>query len=121
MNADQEHSRSLWMEKSIKQFPCLLEDTKAKVLVIGAGISGLSTAYELAQAGTEVIVVDRGGIAGGMTARTSAHLSYVPDDYYHKLISLRGEKEARHYFESQKAAVSRIENIAKCESIVCDF
>jgi hypothetical protein len=121
MNADQELSRSLWMEKTIQPFPPLQNDAKTKVLVIGAGISGLSTAYELARARTDVIVVDRGGIGGGMTARTTAHLSYEPDDFYHGLISVRGEKEARHYFESQKAAVERIEDITKNEAIPCDF
>ena len=50
-----------------------------------------------------------------MTARTSAHLSYEFDDYYHELIRLRGEAEARQYFQSQKAAVDRIEEIAERE------
>jgi glycine/D-amino acid oxidase-like deaminating enzyme len=35
----------------------------------------MSTAYELAMEGQKVIVIDRGAIAGGATARTSAHLA----------------------------------------------
>jgi methylglutamate dehydrogenase subunit A len=37
----------------------------AKHLVIGAGVHGLSTAWHLAQAGEEVLVVDKSGVAAG--------------------------------------------------------
>lgn len=36
-----------------------------EVLVVGAGVHGLSTAWHLAQAGTDVVVVDKTGIAAG--------------------------------------------------------
>jgi D-hydroxyproline dehydrogenase subunit beta len=38
------------------------------VVVIGAGVVGASCAYELALAGRRVLVLDRGGLAGGTTA-----------------------------------------------------
>jgi methylglutamate dehydrogenase subunit A len=37
----------------------------AKHLVVGAGVHGLSTAWHLAQAGEEVVVVDKTGVAAG--------------------------------------------------------
>src|SRR6187551_1950462 len=37
----------------------------ARHLVIGAGVHGLSTAWHLAQAGEEVLVVDKTGVAAG--------------------------------------------------------
>jgi len=36
------------------------------VAIIGSGIAGISTAYELATRGKSVIVIDRGRICGGM-------------------------------------------------------
>ena len=36
-----------------------------RVIVIGAGIIGLATAYQLAQRGAEVTVLDRSGVAAG--------------------------------------------------------
>jgi glycine/D-amino acid oxidase-like deaminating enzyme/nitrite reductase/ring-hydroxylating ferredoxin subunit len=120
-NASNQHSRSLWMDlEGPKTFP-LSGDAEADVVVVGAGISGLSTAYELAQQGLSVIVLDKGEIGGGMSLRTSAHLSWELDDYYFELIKRRSEDAARAYFESQKAAVDRIEAIAKAEGIDCDF
>ncbi len=39
--------------------------SSAKHLVIGAGVHGLSTAWHLAEAGEEVVVVDKTGVAAG--------------------------------------------------------
>ncbi|MBV9550561.1 MAG: FAD-dependent oxidoreductase [Alphaproteobacteria bacterium] len=121
MNADSEQSRSLWSEVRLPKFPQLQQSSRTDVLVIGGGIAGLSTAYELVQSGRKVMVVDRGPIGGGMTARTSAHLSYEIDDTYAELIAKHGERNARLYFDSQKAAVDRIEEICSAERMKCDF
>ncbi|HEX8570247.1 MAG TPA: FAD-dependent oxidoreductase [Caulobacteraceae bacterium] len=121
MNALDEHSRSLWMDVEPVRAPALAESLETDVVIVGAGIAGLSTAYELVRAGKRVVVLDRGAIAGGMTARTSAHLAFEMDDYYEALIRLRGEAEARQYFQSQSAAVDRIEQIVHAEGIACDF
>ena len=49
------------------------------IVVIGAGIAGLSTAYLLGCEGRSVVVLDDGLIGGGMTDRTTAHLSNAVD------------------------------------------
>jgi glycine/D-amino acid oxidase-like deaminating enzyme/nitrite reductase/ring-hydroxylating ferredoxin subunit len=121
MNVEQERSRSLWMDLPEIDVPPLPQDLETDVLVIGAGIAGLSTAYELALSGRNVTVVDRGRPGRGMTARTSAHLAFELDDYYRELIAHRDVAAARQYYASQSAAVDRIEEIAASEGIDCDF
>jgi Rieske Fe-S protein len=96
-------------------------DRQCNVAILGAGIAGISTAYELALKGQQVIVVDRGRIAGGITARTSAHLAPLCDDLTSAMIKLRGEKVSRAFYESQASAVDRIEEIQRREKIDCDF
>ncbi|HEX6742261.1 MAG TPA: FAD-dependent oxidoreductase, partial [Sphingomicrobium sp.] len=68
-----------------------------------------------------VIVIDRGAIAAGMTARTTAHLVTEVDDRYYELIDAVGEADARLYYESQVAAVNRIEAVCRDEGIDADF
>jgi glycine/D-amino acid oxidase-like deaminating enzyme/nitrite reductase/ring-hydroxylating ferredoxin subunit len=101
--------------------PPLTGKAKCDLVVIGSGIAGLSSAYEAARFGRQVIVIDRGRICGGMTSRTTAHLASEIDDFYSELIRARGEEEARLYRESQVAAVNRVEAICAEEGIEADF
>ena len=61
MNASSERSRSLWGKCATVDAPPLDSDATADVAVVGAGIAGLSVAYELSRAGRSVIVLDRVG------------------------------------------------------------
>lgn len=115
-------SKSVWMEVDVAPAAGTLEgDASCDVVVVGSGIAGISTAYELCQRGLSVIVIDRKRICGGMTARTSAHLAPLCDDLMSEFTKLRGTEAARLFYESQAAAVDRIEAIQKRESIACDF
>jgi glycine/D-amino acid oxidase-like deaminating enzyme/nitrite reductase/ring-hydroxylating ferredoxin subunit len=122
MNAEFEATRSLWMaqEEELER-PRLEEHLRCDTVVVGAGIAGLSTAYELAASGQKVIVLDRGPIARGMTSRTTAHLAPICDDGVASLTKLRGEEMARLFQESQAAAVDRIEAIVGENGIRCNF
>ena len=122
MNASSEASLSLWMATAtMPQAEALASDERTEVVVAGAGIAGLSIAYELCRLGQSVVVLDRGPLGGGMTARTSAHLASALDDFYHEFIKMRGLDEARRYFQSQAAALDRVEEIQQAEGIDCDF
>jgi glycine/D-amino acid oxidase-like deaminating enzyme len=122
MNVADEHSKSCWMEDAPTISASPLDGNQTcDVVVIGSGIAGLSVAYELSRFGRTVIVIDRGAIGRGMTARTTAHLATELDDFYSELIRTRGEEEARLYYGSQVAAVNRIEAICREEGIDADF
>ncbi|BCG01757.1 hypothetical protein PPGU19_063250 (plasmid) [Paraburkholderia sp. PGU19] len=49
------------------------------VIVVGAGIVGAACAYELAQQGADVLVLDRAGVGGGVTAAGMGHLVLMDD------------------------------------------
>lgn len=115
-------SKSLWMSIAVApQAVPLQKDEQADIAIIGSGIAGLSTAYELSERGFSVIVIDRGPIAGGMTARTSAHLAPLCDDLQSEMQKIKGEDAARLFYESHAAGINRIEEIQKKENIDCDF
>jgi glycine/D-amino acid oxidase-like deaminating enzyme/nitrite reductase/ring-hydroxylating ferredoxin subunit len=121
MNVRDEHTRSLWMDIRVADAPALLDPERADVAVVGSGIAGLSVAYELACRGRSVVVLDRGGIGSGMTARTTAHLASALDDHYGEMVRVRGQDCARLYYESVVAAIDRAEAIQSTENIDCDF
>jgi glycine/D-amino acid oxidase-like deaminating enzyme len=121
MNAQDEYTKSLWMDVAMPEMPRLSAPERADVIVVGAGIAGLSVAYELAARGRSVVVIDRGGIAGGMTARTTAHLATALDDNYKELIRARSEEVARLCYHSVASAIDRADAICAAENINCDF
>jgi glycine/D-amino acid oxidase-like deaminating enzyme/nitrite reductase/ring-hydroxylating ferredoxin subunit len=115
-------SKSLWMEVDVAPSAGPLQSGReCDVVIVGSGIAGISTAYELAIEGLRVAVVDRGKVAGGMTARTTAHLAPLCDDLTSAMIQLRGENTSRRFYESQAGAVDRIEEIQDREAIDCGF
>src|SRR5688572_6463366 len=121
MNVVDEKTVSLWMDGPRVDAPRLDRADRADVIVIGAGIAGLSAAYELAARGRSVIVVDSGAVATGMTARTTAHLASDWDDSYAQLIKTRDPETAKLLYQSLAAAIDRAEAIIRAEQIDCDF
>jgi glycine/D-amino acid oxidase-like deaminating enzyme/nitrite reductase/ring-hydroxylating ferredoxin subunit len=93
----------------------------ADVCIVGAGIAGLTIAYLLAREGKAVIVLDDGPIGGGMTARTTAHLTNALDDRFYELERLFGEEGSRLAAQSHTAAIDRVEAIVNEEEINCEF
>jgi glycine/D-amino acid oxidase-like deaminating enzyme/nitrite reductase/ring-hydroxylating ferredoxin subunit len=99
----------------------LAGNADADVCVVGAGISGLTTAYLLTRAGLSVIVLEDGEIGSGETGRTTAHLASALDDQYTEIIRLHGEQGARLAADSHTQAIDQIETIVEAEQIACQF
>ena len=113
---------SLWEATSkVGALNPLRENTTADVCIIGAGIAGLSVAYQLVRDGKKVVVIDDGAIGRGMTARTTAHIVNALDDRYYEIEKLHGQEGARHAAESHTAAIHFIENVVRDERIDCEF
>ncbi len=111
---------SIWHDLEIRRFNTLPE-LETDVCIVGAGIAGLTTAYELVRQGTRVTVLDDGPIGGGETGRTSAHLASAVDDHFYLLENNFGERAARLVARSHAAAIDYIENTVNELAIDCDF
>jgi glycine/D-amino acid oxidase-like deaminating enzyme/nitrite reductase/ring-hydroxylating ferredoxin subunit len=122
MNVDAERTRSLWTDVEVAtDCPALDRNENVDVVVVGSGIAGLSVAYEMSKLGRSVVVLDRGPIGKGMTARTTAHLSSICDDGFDSLTQVSDLEGAKQFYESHSAAINRIETIQAEEQIACDF
>jgi hypothetical protein len=91
MDDNTKQTVSVWMDTGplVEKAP-LTESVQADVCIVGAGISGMTTAYLLSKEAKRVIVLDDGPIGGGMTGRTTAHLVNALDDRYFELERLHG-------------------------------
>jgi glycine/D-amino acid oxidase-like deaminating enzyme/nitrite reductase/ring-hydroxylating ferredoxin subunit len=121
MQSDSGRTRSIWMSIDMPAFPALRKNASADVCVVGGGITGLTTAYLLMLNGKSVIVLEDGPLAGGASARTSAHLTAALDDRYHKIEDYHGKQGARMAAQSHSGAIDLIESIVIHENIDCDF
>lgn len=91
--------------------PPLAEDIDAEVCIIGAGITGLLCAHELAEAGKDVVVVEADRIASSVTGYTTAKLTSQHGLRYARLTDELGPEAARAYGRANQAALSRIRDI----------
>jgi glycine/D-amino acid oxidase-like deaminating enzyme/nitrite reductase/ring-hydroxylating ferredoxin subunit len=122
MRDDSQATTSIWMATANTPSPSpLKESIRTDICIIGAGIAGLTTAFLLGREGRSVVVLDDGMIGGGMTGRTTAHLSNAYDDRYVEIEKLHGAEASRLTAESHSAAIDKIAEIVSREKIDCNF
>lgn len=116
------NTTSYWIDSaSIKQFPKVTRDLQVDVLVVGAGIAGISTAYLMKEAGRKVALIDRDGLAMIDTGHTTAHLTAVTDEYLGTLVDDFGREHAAAAWDAGFAAIDEIQRIVRKEGIDCEF
>ncbi|MDT7931347.1 FAD-dependent oxidoreductase [Clostridium perfringens] len=114
--------KSVWSEScKFRKREALNKDIKTDVLVIGAGIAGILTAYMLKQNGRDVVLIDAAEIASGNTKNTTAKITSQHDLIYSKLITQFGEEKARQYAKANELAIKKYKEIIEDKRIECDF
>ncbi|KRD10348.1 FAD-dependent oxidoreductase [Flavobacterium sp. Root901] len=113
---------SFWIDSApITGFEKPDRDIQTEVLIIGGGIAGLTTAYNLLKEGKKVVLVEDGFIGSGETGRTTAHLTSALDDRYYFLEDTFGKDGAKLAAESHTAAIAEIEKNVNDLNIDCSF
>ncbi len=113
---------SVWITTSERSgFGTLEGATDVDVAVLGAGITGLSTALLLKNAGLRVAVLEAGAVCCATTGHTTAKVSAQHGLIYDTLSSKFGEDGARAYAEANVAAVDLVEALVREYAIDCDW
>ena len=97
---------SVWVDTGPEQpeLPQLDEHLRADVVVIGGGITGITTALLLAEAGARVVLLEAGRLARGVSGYTTAKVSSQHGLVYASLRSKFGADAARAYGSANQAA-----------------
>src|SRR5436190_19350582 len=102
----------VWIDDTrIRKFPKLQKNINVDVLVVGAGVTGITTAYLLKKAGSTVALIDRERMASIDTGHTTAHLTYVSDVSLQQLVRNFGKDHAQAAWDAGTAAIEEIERI----------
>lgn len=113
---------SIWCKTvEITERRSLPGDASADIVVIGAGMAGILTAYLLKEQGRNVIVLEGDRIAGGQTKNTTAKITSQHGLIYNKLIRRYGRKKAQLYAQANEAAIQKYQQIVEQNQIDCDF
>lgn len=102
-------------------YPALESDLNVDVVVIGAGIVGLTVAERLCREGKTVVVLEALRIGTQVTGRSTAKVTSQHGLFYSGLIDAVGEDNARLYAEVNEAAIGDIEQLVTSENIACGF
>ncbi|MCL2586631.1 MAG: FAD-dependent oxidoreductase [Firmicutes bacterium] len=92
---------SIWKTKG-REFGELSGDVECDVAIIGGGVAGLWCAYHLVKAGKKVCVLEAKFVGSGVTAGSSAILTYAHDLIYKDL----GDKGEQYLKDAQNAIKS---------------
>ncbi|KUL69085.1 MULTISPECIES: FAD-dependent oxidoreductase [unclassified Streptomyces] len=123
MNAERVPHESYWLQTAPPGDPAPPPDVdlEVDVAVVGGGVAGLSTAWELARQGREVAVLEAGRLAASVTGHTTAKLTALHTLVYDRLRRTRGPEAARLYARSQSEAIRRVEECARELGVDCEW
>jgi glycine/D-amino acid oxidase-like deaminating enzyme/nitrite reductase/ring-hydroxylating ferredoxin subunit len=111
---------SVWSaECRIEKRERLKGDHKTDVLVIGAGMAGILTAYLLQKQGKKVIVLEAERIASGVSRNTTAKITSQHGLIYDGLIRKMGLEYACGYAQANQKAIVEYSKIIRDEGISC--
>jgi len=114
--------QSLWLEAMPTQgYPQLDGDITVDVAVLGAGITGLTTALLLTRRGARVAVIDANRVASGATGNNTAKVTALQSTMYSALERAHGQHAAADYAAGSAAAVLQVATLAEQEGIECDL
>lgn len=101
--------------------PPLAADVKADVVVVGAGMAGLSAALRLSESGHDIVVIDRNICGGSTTGKSAGFLTPDSELELSQILRRFGTVGARHLWDVPVQGVALITSTVRKHAIACDL
>lgn len=102
-------------------FPKLEQDIDVDVVIVGAGITGITSAYLLVEEGLKVAVIDSDEVLNGTTGHTTAKITAQHDLIYAEFMHSLGREKAGFYYQANSEALKFMKETVDKHSIECEF
>lgn len=113
---------SPWLDGAKRPDRAPLEhDLEVDVAVIGGGVVGISTAYELHRAGARVALLEARRIGEGTSGNSTAKVTSLHGLTYARMASGLGDETARAYGEANEWGVARVAELTAELELGCDL
>jgi glycine/D-amino acid oxidase-like deaminating enzyme/nitrite reductase/ring-hydroxylating ferredoxin subunit len=104
---------SVWLaDRSADRYPELSEAHHVDVVVVGGGITGLTTALLAQRKGAKVAVIERNRIGSGTTGHSTGKVTSQHGLVYHDLLKRHGPDVAGSYADANQWAVRKVSDLA---------
>ena len=113
---------SIWKDYSKKtNYNKLDKDLDVDVLIIGGGITGVSTLYHLRDSNLSVALAEQNKIAYSTTGNSTGKLSFLQNDLLDKIRKYSGDKNAFSYISFQVDGMNKMVKLINDKKIDCDL
>ena len=113
-------NKSIWI-KDVKneKLDKLNKDIGCDVLIIGGGMAGLSSAYQLMNTDKKIVLIEKGKCGLGATSKNTGKLTWMQDLIYDRLSKNYSSEIAKVYYDSQVDAIDMVRKIVSSNKIDC--
>ncbi|MBD0269485.1 MAG: FAD-binding oxidoreductase [Cyanobacteria bacterium Co-bin8] len=119
----QTSSQSFWLANL--ELPPLPDSqdlpTSSDVVVIGGGLTGVSTAYWLSSLGIQTTLLERGNLSSGATGRNGGHVVIGPNQNFGESVQNVGLEETLALWAFTQQSTELMRQFVEDHNILCDL
>ena len=114
--------KSIWLDNDLnKNIHKLDKDISLDVLIIGGGLTGLNTLYQLKDTNLNVALVDSSLVGSGVSGHSTGKITYLQELIYQDLTKTYNKNVAKKYYQSQITGLNNLVKTIQKEKIKCDL